>query len=94
MAVGDVVADVVAGSTVSFQPAAGVELVVTSVFMDAAGTAGRIKIADAALEVFCPAGTGIAANPLNTKICINNTTYLRLTDSGGAGVGYTSLQIK
>jgi hypothetical protein len=94
MAVGDVVADVASGTNLTFQPAAGVEVVITSVFMNAAGTADRIKLSDAALTVFCPASTAIAANPLNTKICINNTTYLTLTDSGGAGCGYTGLQIK
>jgi len=95
MAIGDVVNGIGADNTaLNFQPAASVEVVLTS-----CGTSGRwIQLYNganlSALMVSQPTSTADASN-VNMKLFINNTNYIHLPAVGaGLFCSYTGIQIK
>lgn len=88
MAVGDVVSGISADNTaITFQPAAGVECVITSV---TSGFNGGITDG-----VLTSSNIFLNASQANIKLFINNTRYLTIA-AGGAGFfgAYTGMQTK
>jgi len=83
MATGDVLSlilNVGAGATVTFQPAAGVEYVITSYYGDS-GT----KLTDGTIDVSQYPPTGFQTN---VRIPIKNTCYWKQYNGGTAAVNY------
>lgn len=95
MVAGDVVSGIgAAGAAIIFQPAAGVEVMITAIFWDVGS--GYIQITNGALTT---AGTlhatnRIQGNTMGMKILINNTNYLSIPAFAGASHGYTGIQTK
>lgn len=93
MAAGDVVNEVGgANTTVTFQPAVGVEVCITAFFRHA--TTSGLALYDG--TNWCRDDhTMNSPAALNCKMMINNTNYLYI-ESAGAGkrVGYTGITIK
>jgi len=90
MAVGDIVSGISgANTTLTFQPAAGVEVCITAVQSIASQpprlTNGTINTVH-----------GICTdNQYSMKMMINNTNYLQIDNLGGSSrSGYTGIQIK
>jgi hypothetical protein len=93
MAVGDVVTQIYTGTQYNhYQPAVGVEVVITSV-QDGGQTSTPYGTYDGTTYAKFPEGTvtGERVNPANTKIMINNTNYFRIYSNTTAG--FTGLQI-
>tara|TARA_R110000744_G_scaffold377583_1_gene492728 strand:- start:362 stop:658 length:297 start_codon:yes stop_codon:yes gene_type:complete len=98
MAVGDVINGIgTAGADLTFTPAAGVEIIITSI-----GAYGNwLSMKSATLKSLImtpgPAGavTGFNGNA-NTKFAINNTNYLLLEapSIGTISASYSGIQIK
>jgi hypothetical protein len=90
MAVGDVVNGIDNGALLIFQPAAGVEVCITSACAWLTSTAlfDGTKIA----YISQSAGGSTDTN-INVKIMINNTNYLRVTGTVN-GSSYSGIQIK
>jgi len=93
MVVGDVVNQLnpVVSATLTFQPAAGVEVMVSTI-----GVVGGIfyltnGVNNGYLSV---ASSGQTATSVNVKMFINNTNYLHIALSGGYYNNFTGLQIK
>ena len=84
MAVGDVVSGISADNTiVTFQPAVGVEVCITSVLTDQiASPSPQLYIV-----IICGSPTIQHTNDYNIKFFINNTNYLYI---GALGAGYFS----
>ena len=96
MTAGDVVSGISAVSTVLvFQPAAGVEVLLTSIFIAPTGTPDNITIrnAGAAVATFRTGGAG-DGNFSATKIFVNNTNYLQLDAVGVFRTAYCGIQTK
>jgi len=94
MAAGDVVNGYLASSA-SFQPAAGVEILITSWFANGA-TAMQIGLTGGGTAynyVGGTTGTGAGAIMMNIKFFITNTRFL-LNVPSGVDAGYTGIQIK
>jgi|TARA_R110000823_G_scaffold252303_2_gene374938 hypothetical protein len=92
MAVGDVVSQIAAtGVVLSFQPAVGVEICVTTAQNAAAWTAitDGTSIANYWHGSHAEGGGRVG----NVKIMINNSIYLYIFSSGEPG-GFTGIQIK
>jgi len=82
MAIGDIVSDIGGDNAVlDFQPAAGVEAVIT--WLTAVDTQNFVRLTDAVIE-----GRNLAVSvgtyTASSKFFVNNTRFLRLT---AAGVG-------
>lgn len=98
MAVGDVVSGIGAAATIlDFQPAAGVECVITYVSSTAqAGNQHAAHVYDGTNQdtgVFYSDANLVYTGPI--KIFINNTNYLRLTaPPAGLKASYTGVQTK
>lgn len=96
MAVDDVVNGIGAANTIlDFQPAAGVECVITSVFFDSAGMSGP-SLYNGSTEAL-PNSTTVtqAYVPIAGRLFINNTNYLRMRATGsGRSNGYSGVQTK
>lgn len=99
MAVGDIINDVhTVGTTLSFQPAAGVEIMITSYGGWSNGYVGlyngtSIGRMSGGMEVNSAGGGG--ATGANIKIGITNTNYLYIANMGGGWSGsYSGIQIK
>ena len=89
MAVGDVVNGLsAAGVALSFQPAVGVEVCITSFGSYNSWTRIENGIIGSNLVV-----NGHVSGNLNSKIMINNTNYINLTLSAD-GSSYSGIQIK
>lgn len=91
MVVGDVVNDISADNTIIiFQPAVGVEAVITWVGVDGQNTVG-IVFTDGVL--FSGWGTGFEAEIKNVKHFINNTNFFRINALGATFNGsFTGIQ--
>lgn len=96
MAVGDVIsglASIGIGGNLDFQPAAGVEVMISALGALVSGS-NNISITNGTLNAVISIGNtnGI----MNSKIFINNTNYLRINNGTGGAVemGYTGIQIK
>jgi hypothetical protein len=89
MAVGDVVNDVGADNVIlDFQPAAGIEAVITSFGSD--GGTVPISLYDGTNRSLCE-----AAPMLNIKMFVNNSNYMRIPNAGaGKFNNFTGIQIK
>ncbi|MEO1943684.1 MAG: hypothetical protein ABGY11_05240 [Candidatus Thioglobus sp.] len=102
MAIGDVIADVGAiGANLHFQPAAGVECIIT--WMGDNGSHSITKASTGIRAQFSYFTNGEGSSPAagasvglsSTKIFINNAVYLSLdANMGTRAQGYTGLQIK
>ena len=91
MAAGDVVNGITSGSNIFFQPAAGVEIMITSLGdIDDASCSGGLWNGAAGSDVISR-GAGYMFQP---KIFINNTNYLFVWGSGTNNRGYSGIQIK
>jgi len=90
MAVGDAVGAVVNAAPLTFQPAAGVECVITAFGNEALANSCNIDDGTNRCEMRIIGGQ---RNPLNTKIIISNSLYLYMGATAGK-TGYTGLQIK
>jgi hypothetical protein len=97
MAVGDVINYISpsgAGTFVYYQPAAGVEIMVTATV---GISAGRYRLYNGSInaeQVFAGGtGTGDSISQSSTKIGITNTIYLGITADSGSP-GFTGIQIK
>jgi len=88
MAVGDVVNDVGANNViVDFQPAVGVEALITCAFPD--NTTTQPSLYDGTNRTLS------LDNNINFKIFVNNTNYFRMPNAGaGKFVGFTGVIIK
>jgi len=93
MAVGDVIIQTEAASTqLDFQPAAGVEVMVSCLAYTASG--GAAGIFDGTnMGSFGVSSTTQTWNMSNAKIMINNTAYLRML-ANSYPIGFTGIQIK
>jgi len=104
MAVGDVVSGLellLNGNLLTFQPAAGVEVILKSIVTGKVpGTALNVvaSLYDATYEqVFWSGNHTVAVpEPVNLAVLLNNARYLRILNStGGTTVlGYTGIQTK
>lgn len=95
MAAGDVVSGMSAVNTVlNFQPAAGVECVITSVFMSGIANYTYILMHDTASGGDAEAGTFTSPAPMNMKYFINNTRYLKMYAIAGGRTAFTGIQLK
>ena len=94
LAVGDLLSGIftTVGSNVSFQPAAGVEIIILSLHGDStcrAGLTNGVTISDSIASNSSTFGQGF-----NTKIGINNTNYLNMYTNGPTPPSYSGIQIK
>ena len=93
MAVGDVVNGTIgtANNYGYFQPASGVECIITSCFTS--DYSSYISIGTNVTKAYTDMGGATGRNPMMVKVCINNTCYLgvkgNITPSG-----YSGIQIK
>ena len=103
MARGDVVnniADVAAGAYLSYQPAAGVEAMITTVGINrVVGTAKDIVIcwnANQTCRIFSANTTAAITPELSLKLFINNTNYLSIWNNtaGATKISYCGIQTK
>jgi hypothetical protein len=97
MASGDVVNAISGDNTeLNFQPAANVECVIKSCFMN--GVGGYVKITDGANETYLNNGATIyqgGNGVTNLNMLITNTNYLKIDALGVSKRGaYTGIQIK
>jgi len=91
MAVGDVVNGfgAVAGATLNFQPAAGVEVMISS----AGANGNQIRLFNGAADSYNSVGvTGQDGTSGNLKIFITNTNYLQVVPTG-IFASFTGIQI-
>lgn len=95
MAVGDVVSALASGAAhLHFQPAAGVEVLITNV-----GTNnGQIRMLNGVQDAFfqhCGDSVEASATNTNCKVFVTNSVYLNVwKDGSGNDIGYTGIQIK
>jgi len=96
MAVGDVVNAISATNTVlTFQPAAGVEVMISSVGLDNTGTNVRNLFNGTNVSVLASTITSHSVTNGNLKIFINNTNYFTLPALGASAHGsFSGIQIK
>lgn len=94
MAVGDIVNGISGDNTkLDFQPASGVEIMITSCFMDRIAIAPMLFDGTNQQELVCATPT-VATQLGNLKIFINNTNYLRLDNLGvGNRSAYTGIVV-
>lgn len=94
MAVGDVVNGINAGTSITFQPAVGVEYCITSI-CGGNGNYAYIKMTDGTNTATTRASftTYWAFNSANIKVMINNTNYCEIASGGGA-VAFSGIQTK
>ena len=108
MARGDVVndiQDIATGASLTFQPGAGVEVMITEVGSEAVTGTGPDKTPDVTVYLYDGSlssiirssggdGATLWGNPL--KLFINNTNYLRIVnqDAGTKAISYSGIQTK
>ncbi len=93
MAVGDIISDAtIKNSYVNFQPAAGVEVILTSVFGNSDGV---VSIQNGVLTGYSQFVTGSKNfnSGFNVKIGVTNSVFVGIYSTGDDG-GYTGIQIK
>lgn len=100
MAVGDTVSDiqdVPLSNQVAFQPAAGVEVLITQLAAEGKVENSSFELYDGTLAAIFYTGLSVPSNGAPQKLFINNTNYLLLknTNAGAAAMmGYTGIQTK
>jgi hypothetical protein len=95
MVAGDVINDIQSAATLTFQPAAGVEIVVMFVAADINGYAG---LTNGTIIGKTRSQTGSTATPamgqaMNLKLCIDNDIYLHTEATTGI-TAFSGIQIK
>ena len=91
MVVGDVVVGVFnAATTMTFQPAATVEIALTCV----AAYGQNISLTDGAIVGMIATDTWTNISQQTTKVMINNSIYLTSSAASGNGSIYSGIQIK
>lgn len=94
MAVGDVINGISSLSTQNdFQPAAGVEVIITHY----SGYNAWLYMSDGtkrALSYMTTTSTPWTGTSPNIKMCINNTNYFSVDSSSGQYTAYSGIQIK
>lgn len=90
MAVGDVVSDISASNTVlSFQPAAGVEVMLTAMTTDASG--GELTDGSDAAIAFLTSASAVVHG---SRIFLTNTLFLSMFAVVADFTAFTAIQIK
>ena len=93
MAVGDIINGIATATGVfTYQPAVGVEVIVTSVFQFN-GSATNVSLTNAGGVDMCYINSLLTAIILNTKIGLTNTVFLSLT-ANTLKAGFTGIQTK
>jgi len=97
MAVGDIISDIVAvlaAATATFQPAAGVEIILTYFGSEVPAADQFYKLDDGTLSVKCFKFGDDAINQ-NQKMGITNTNYLQLNNANASArdMSYQGIQI-
>ena len=92
MAVGDVVNAIGAPGRLTYRPAVGVEVLITSVWHHI-GSAWEISLIDATPLQCYLSNANDNQNQLNTKIAITNTTWFT-TMAGVYNAGFSGFQTK
>jgi len=83
MAVGDVVSDVSASNTaIDFQPAAGVEVVVTAYGMDGVATQGNLSDGSETSLLIATGTQGQRSDQTKTKVFVGNDVFLNIVALG------------
>lgn len=93
MAVGDVVNGIAASAILDFQPAAGVEVMITSVGLD--GTNNAFLIYNGTLDSVITSAntsTNTGFHTANCTVIIDNTNYLRVPNTAAGGM-YTGVTV-
>ncbi len=85
MAVGDVVNGLFNTGSLTFQPAAGVEVCITSCM----SWSSNIMMTNGVTEVYA---AGASQERMNTKMMINNTNFIKML--GANNNSYSGIQIK
>tara|TARA_R110000822_G_scaffold152866_2_gene292329 strand:+ start:487 stop:777 length:291 start_codon:yes stop_codon:yes gene_type:complete len=96
MAAGDVVSGISTTNSIDFQPASGVECMISCINGSDANYL-YLKITDGvtvSTSRFTNNNSFIANNGANIKVFINNTNYLNVTAGAGYPVSYTGVQTK
>jgi len=95
MVVGDVVSEIAADNvTLSFTPAAGVEVVVTTMGFLGNAPAGEYNLVNAGGDESQTNAAARANGDLMMKIFINNTNFWRGKSNGaGTHVSFTGMQV-
>ena len=96
MVVGDIVNGISALDTlITFQPAAGVEVIITSSGMDV--TTNVITLTDGVLfsgQVTSAGSNGAASEQCNTKFGITNAIYIAISAAGvGLSTSFSGIQV-
>ena len=91
MVVGDIVAGVFdAATTMTFQPAATIEIALTCV-----GSYGtNVLLTNGAIVGMIGTSTWTGISPNTTKLMVNNSIYLTTSGASGNGAAYSGIQIK
>ena len=96
MAAGDVVADIndiPTGSPVNFQPAAGVEVLITSIATENAES--RVYQTDGVIENTIVTGVFKSGEKPAIKIFLNNSVYMKMWSASGTWmISYSGIQTK
>jgi len=91
LAVGDIISQVAtAGGGLTYQPAAGVEVIITAIFQYN-GSAHQFGLRTAADESYC--STSGNQSQMNLKIGVTNTNYWHM-NGGGYKPSFTGIQTK
>ena len=91
MVVGDVVAGVFdAATTMTFQPALSVEIVLTSI----SSYGNNCLLTDGAITSILSTGNSTSIDTTTSKVMINNTIYLTVNAASANGSSYSGIQIK
>lgn len=104
MAVGDAIVGLVAvaaGANLDYQPAVGIEALLTQFSTIRMNVVGGMTVYDMDCRIWNGAIFALLANAntpylwQNLKVLVNNTNYLRLNNTSGLGtnIGYSGVQI-
>ena len=92
MAIGDAVNGIgLVATALTFQPAAGVEVVITSFHGDYV-VLSDINLTDGVISTARLASTSTIVNPGNTKVFITNARYMRLEGIAGGRAGFSGVE--
>jgi len=92
LVVGDIVSDIGLVATIlDFQPAAGVEVVITSV--NTAGTTQGLSLFDGVNGTIDTSLRADSADMGHLKFFVNNTNFARLAAVAGNRTGFTGMQV-
>lgn len=98
MAKGDVVSslsDISTGGNLDYQPASGVEVMITCVSAES-GTSLQVKLINGTLVASTIRTASFVSEALSQKVLVNNTNYFRISNGFEANseLGFTGIQTK